>query len=86
MSWLDGGSKSSLTAVQHNTAVAGEAVGVEVHISNPMSIGVSLTQVRAVYEHDSGATGPVNEYVQVQMSSFSPDRMWSVPVTNFVIC
>lgn len=67
VSWLDGGSKSSVVTQQHNTAVAGELVGVDVQISNPMALGLSLTQLRAVYEHDSGATGPVNEYVKVNI-------------------
>ena len=65
VSWLDAGSKSSVVTQQHNTAVAGELVGVDVQISNPMALGLSLTQLRAVYEHDSGVTGPVNEYVKV---------------------
>jgi len=65
VSWLDAGTKSSLVTQQHNTAVAGELVGVDVQISNPMAIGLSLTQLRAVYEHESGVTGTVNEYVKV---------------------
>jgi len=30
-----------------------------------MAIGLSLNQLRAVYEHESGVTGTVNEYVKV---------------------
>ncbi|DBA74127.1 hypothetical protein WJX77_012500 [Trebouxia sp. C0004] len=65
VSWLDAGTKFSLVTQQHNTAVAGESVGVDVQISNPMAVGLSLTQLRAVYEHESGVTGTVNEYVKV---------------------
>jgi hypothetical protein len=65
VSWLDAGTKSSLVTQQHNTAVAGELVGVDVQISNPMAVGLSLTQLRAVYEHESGVMGTVNEYVKV---------------------
>lgn len=66
VSWLDAASKTSSSVVpQHNTAVAGELVGVDVQISNPMAISLSLTQLRAVYEHDSGVTGPVNEHLKV---------------------
>lgn len=65
VSWLDAGTKSSLVTQQHNTAVAGELVGVDVQISNPMAIGLSLNQLRAVYEHESGVMGTVNEYVKV---------------------
>lgn len=50
---------------QQNTAVAGELIGVDVQMSNPMAIGLSLTQLRAVYEHESGATGAYNDYVEV---------------------
>lgn len=71
-SWLDGGSKASLALQQHNTAVAGELIGVEVHMSNPMAIGLSLTQLRAVYEHESGATGPVNAFVKVGLTTYTP--------------
>lgn len=70
MSWLDAASKTSGAVVQQpNTAVAGELVGVDVQISNPMALGLSLTQLRAVYEHESGATGPVNEYLKVLSST-----------------
>ena len=65
VSWLDAANKTSAVVQQHNTAVAGELVGVDVQISNPMALGLSLTQLRAVYEHESGATGPVNEYLKV---------------------
>ena len=68
VSWLDGGSKASLVTQLHNTAVAGELVGVDVKISNPMALGLSLTQLRAVYEHESGVTSPSNEYVKVQQT------------------
>lgn len=64
-SWLDGTSKATLALQQHNTAVAGELVGVDVQMSNPMAIGLSLTQLRAVYEHESGAEGPSNDFVKV---------------------
>lgn len=50
---------------QHNTAVAGELVGVDVQMSNPMAIGLNLTQLRAVYEHESGAVGLSNDFVKV---------------------
>ena len=62
---MDGGSKASLMLQQQNTAVAGELIGVDVQMSNPMAIGLSLTQLRAVYEHESGATGASNDYVKV---------------------
>ena len=69
MSWLDAAGKSSAVVQQHNTAVAGELVGVDVQISNPLAVGLSLTQLRAVYEHESGATGPTNEYLKVLPST-----------------
>ncbi|KAL3147776.1 hypothetical protein ABBQ32_002510 [Trebouxia sp. C0010 RCD-2024] len=65
VSWLDAANKTSSVVQQHNTAVAGEVVGVDVQVSNPMALSLSLTQLRAVYEHESGVTGPVNEYLKV---------------------
>lgn len=66
---MDAANKTISVAQQHNTAVAGELVGVDVQLSNPMALGLSLTQLRAVYEHESGVTGPVNEYLKVTSAS-----------------
>lgn len=71
MSWLDAAGKTSAVVQQHNTAVAGELVGVDVHISNPLAVGLSLTQLRAVYEHESGATGPANDYLKVRAPPYA---------------
>lgn len=84
VSWLDGASKSAVVTQQPNTAVAGELIGVDVQISNPMALGLSLTQLRAVYEHESGVTGPVNEYLKVRppyVNSLHGDRhsCWQRP-------
>lgn len=68
VSWLDAANKTNAPMQLHNTAVAGELVGVDVQISNPMALGLSLTQLRAVYEHEGGATGPVNDYLKVLSS------------------
>lgn len=75
MSWLDAANKTISVVQQHNTAVAGEVVGLDVQVSNPMALSLSLTQLRAVYEHESGTTGHVNEYLKVISSALSSSRL-----------
>ena len=67
-SWLDGGSRTNLAAAATNTAVAGEVLGVDVELHNPLAIGLSLTQLQLLYEHEGGAAGPASAFVEVSAS------------------
>ena len=67
-SWLDGGSRTNLAAAATNTAVAGELLGVDIELHNPLAVGLSLTQMQLLYEHEGGAAGPASAFVEVSAS------------------
>ena len=67
-SWLDGGSRTNLAAAATNTAVAGELLGVDIELHNPLAVGLSLTQMQLLYEHEGGAAGPASASVEVSAS------------------
>ncbi|KAK9823583.1 hypothetical protein WJX72_003982 [[Myrmecia] bisecta] len=70
-SWLDGASRNNLAALQCNTAVAGETLGVDLELANPLAVELQLAHLRLVYEHESGASGGSNAYVQVLEEALS---------------
>ena len=67
-SWLDGGSRANLAAAVTNTAVAGELLGVDIELHNPLAVGLSLTRMQLLYEHEGGAAGPASAFVEVSAS------------------
>jgi hypothetical protein len=64
--WLDvGGSRANLAAITANISVAGEAISVEVPLTNPLLLELKLSELALLYDHDSGQSGPSNDYVEV---------------------
>ena len=62
--WLEGGSKSNLASLQKDVCVAGEAVTVQVHLSNPLGIPLVISRLSILAhlqqpDHLQGADGSI---------------------------
>lgn len=50
-SWLDsGGSSSKVSALQLNTAVAGEIIEVLISLGNPLAVDLQISRLRLMFE------------------------------------
>ena len=38
---------------------------MDVELHNPLAVGLSLTQMQLLYEHEGGAAGPASAFVEV---------------------
>ena len=67
-SWLDsGGSSSKVSALQLNTAVAGEMIEVLISLGNPLAVDLHISRLRLMFEPEPMPTDApdLQQYAEV---------------------
>lgn len=57
LTWLDGGSRAVLAEAPRHTCCAGEVVGVDVELRNPLQVDLALTRLRLACTFEASSSG-----------------------------